>query len=154
MRTDVVLARADVVATKLGIILSFFFLYFHTPFTPQILIPGWTAGGVRALWVSENPLWRIRYLYHTHLTLKVSLNPIGKNANYADCKQLLLSYPYIFATFQLKCKKISCCTQLLKLWIFRHILMKKAEFFIFFLTKKKLILWTMKYNREDFLECF
>ena len=28
------------------------------PFTPQIVIPGWTAGGVCALWVSEHPLWR------------------------------------------------------------------------------------------------
>ena len=27
----------------------------------QILILGWTAGGVHALWVSEHPLWRTRY---------------------------------------------------------------------------------------------
>ena len=26
-------------------------------------IPGWTAGGVRALWVSEHPIWRTRYLF-------------------------------------------------------------------------------------------
>ena len=26
------------------------------PFTPQIIIPGWTASGVCALWVSETPL--------------------------------------------------------------------------------------------------
>ena len=25
------------------------------PFTPQIIIPGWTAGGVHPLWVSEHP---------------------------------------------------------------------------------------------------
>ena len=25
------------------------------PFTPKIVIPGWTAGGVRALWVSGDP---------------------------------------------------------------------------------------------------
>ena len=112
-------ARADVMATKLGIILSFFFFFFlsffffpSTYFSPrrglprklkfggspnltltrrfspkkngegtppqkklfqkiiffsnsisstQIVIPGWTAGGVRALWVSEHPLWRTRY---------------------------------------------------------------------------------------------
>ena len=27
----------------------------------QIVISWWTAGGVRALWVSEYPLWRTRY---------------------------------------------------------------------------------------------
>ena len=27
----------------------------------QIVIPWWTAGGVRALWVSEHHLWRTRY---------------------------------------------------------------------------------------------
>ena len=31
-------------------------------FTPQIVIPGWTAGGDYALWVSEYPLCRTRYL--------------------------------------------------------------------------------------------
>ena len=33
----------------------------------QIVIPGWTAGGVRALWVSEHPLWRTRYLKLTRV---------------------------------------------------------------------------------------
>ena len=45
-------ARADIVATKLGIILYcflFFFLSFHV--LPWLAL----AGGVRALWVSEYP---------------------------------------------------------------------------------------------------
>ena len=35
----------------------------------QIVIPCWTAGGVRALWVSEHPLWRTRYFYYFHSLL-------------------------------------------------------------------------------------
>ena len=82
MRTHVVRAMADVVATKLGIILSSFNLLFSQkgfpydfeslqkkeklanknggdfPYSPQILISGWTAGGVHALWVSKEPPWR------------------------------------------------------------------------------------------------
>ena len=27
----------------------------NPPITPQIVIPGWTAGGVHALWVSDHP---------------------------------------------------------------------------------------------------
>ena len=99
-------AGADVVATKLGIILllSFFFFLPCTYFSPRRGLPrklkfgGWpnltltrrfspkkngegtppqkkisknyffsisiltAAGGVRALWVSEHPLWRTQYL--------------------------------------------------------------------------------------------
>ena len=36
------------------------------PFTLQIIIPGWTAGGVRAQWVSEDPARR------THIFLLLS----------------------------------------------------------------------------------
>ena len=90
VHTNVVCALADVVATKLGIILLFlsFFLpstYFsprrglpmifaclsnggEPPFTPQIVIPGWTTGGVRALWVSEQPPQHthIQYIFKLH----------------------------------------------------------------------------------------
>ena len=91
MRLNVVRALVDIVATKLGIILSsssfqlFFsekgfaydFEFLHVflsnkkikfrpkkwgggpPFTPLIVIPGWTAGGVRGLWLSEDPSWRM-----------------------------------------------------------------------------------------------
>ena len=34
------------------------------PFTPQIVISGWTTGEVRALWESKEPLWRMRYFQH------------------------------------------------------------------------------------------
>ena len=64
--TNVVCALADVVATELGIILpssfSFHILFsqngfaYDFEFFPQIVIHGWTAGRVRALWVSEHPL--------------------------------------------------------------------------------------------------
>ena len=30
-------------------------------FTPQLVNPGWTAGGLNALWVSEHFLWQTRY---------------------------------------------------------------------------------------------
>ena len=36
------------------------------PFNPQIIIPGWIAGRVRALWVSKDPPWRshiLGYIY-------------------------------------------------------------------------------------------
>ena len=39
------------------------------PFTPQIVIPGWTAGGVRELWVSKNPPRR------THIHVIIKLKP-------------------------------------------------------------------------------
>ena len=34
--------------------------------THQIVIPGWTAGGVPALWVSENPPQHTHILQHFH----------------------------------------------------------------------------------------
>ena len=40
---------------------AIFFLFFFHNFN-QIVIPGWTAGGVCALWVSEHPLWQTRYI--------------------------------------------------------------------------------------------
>ena len=32
-------------------------------FTPQIVIPGWIAGGVHALWVSEDPPQRMHIIF-------------------------------------------------------------------------------------------
>ena len=40
---------------------------------PQIVIPGWTAVGVRALWVSEHLIWRTRY-YSTYRSAKMEKN--------------------------------------------------------------------------------
>ena len=36
------------------------------PFTPQIIIPGWTAGRVRALWVKQGHLSAHAYLNSTY----------------------------------------------------------------------------------------
>ena len=41
-----------------------------SPFTPQIVIPGWTEGGMRALWVSEHPPWRMN-IESPLLTIKI-----------------------------------------------------------------------------------
>ena len=52
------------------------------PFTPQIVIPGWTAGGVRALSINERPprhshIFTISHLYRrTHITNQ-SLHHLG-----------------------------------------------------------------------------
>ena len=59
----------------------------------QIVIPWWTAGGVRALWVSEHPLWRTRYyellFKNSDPTLKstnlIPLNWNTKNKHYTQC---------------------------------------------------------------------
>ena len=39
------------------------------PFTPQIVISGLTAGGVHALWVSEDPPWCTHIVCNTHLAI-------------------------------------------------------------------------------------
>ena len=41
------------------------------PFTPKIVIPGCTAGGVSALWVSEDPPRRMHIGYN--ITLQVDI---------------------------------------------------------------------------------
>ena len=44
----------------------------------QIIIPGWTAVGVRALWVSEHPLRRTRYLCVCPLPFSIHVLKIVK----------------------------------------------------------------------------
>ena len=36
-------------------LMTFFFSFSSSISSTQVVIPGWTAGGVRALWVSEHP---------------------------------------------------------------------------------------------------
>ena len=91
VHTNIVRALADIVATKLGIILlSFFFLSSSflpvtflpergLPITPKIFIPGWTVGGLRALWVSEHPLWRKRYLIYIYFAIFQYVNYVMTN---------------------------------------------------------------------------
>ena len=81
---NIVRARADVVATKLGIILSYVYFYFSFHILPNMraakgpersggiqpsdLIFSWALeGGVRALWVSEHPPRRM------HMTIIITI---------------------------------------------------------------------------------